>query len=102
VDLDVGTQVLFNNRPAVIIGMTPFAPCAIITVFRPARLAPPMDLGIARVGDWGTKCITLVQTLDGKCFTEVDQRVRVQPNPDPATFVALDAWLEAFAARCRA
>ena len=100
-DLDVGSQVLINGHPGVVLAVTPFAACSVVTAFWPGTRTPPQEQGLARPGSWTTKCVTLLALPNGRYVKEATQLVRLQRNPDPSTHIQLDTWLDAFAARCR-
>jgi len=102
VELKEGSQVLLSGRAAVVIGVVPFAGCEVLTLFWPATTCPPEDMGRARPGTFQTKIIHLLKLRNGgPCLWDVGQPVRLALNTDPATFIQLGAWMEAFVGRCR-
>ena len=40
-DLDVGSQVLINSHPGVILAVTKFTGCSVVTAFWPGTRTPP-------------------------------------------------------------
>ena len=101
-ELTEGSQVLLSGRAAVVISVTPFPDCAVIVLLWPATTRPPEDSGLRRPGTWQTKCVHLLKPTDGPYLWDLGQPARITLNTEPSTFVNLNEWMAAFAARCRA
>ena len=100
-ELTEGSQVLLSGRAAVVISVTPFPGCEVLTLFWPATSSPPQDRGLTRPGAWKTKCVTLLRPHGNACLWDLGEPARLTLNTDTDTHIRLDAWMGAFTEWCR-